>query len=156
MNAIDPERAPGAFAAIAVCRYWAGLLLGEQPRPELFERWRELEARAGPEAPKSTLPLIHFHSIDDFEAARERHAVEDEWYRVRGEEDWRVERQAHRSFVEFRAGRWDEAERLVEESCAAIAHIGQPGPWTMAFRFRAIVDAGTGQDGARRATRSCR
>jgi DNA-binding CsgD family transcriptional regulator len=145
MRAIDPERALAAFALIVICRYWVGLLLGEPPRPELLERWRELEARAGPEAPKSTLPLIIFHCIDDFEAARARHEVEDEWYRVRGEEDWRVERQAHRSFVEFRAGCWDEAERLVEESCAAIARIAQPGPWTMAFRFRSIVDAGRGR-----------
>ena len=64
---------------------------------ELLERWRELEARAGPDAPKSTIPLIHFHSVDEFEAARARHAVEDEWYRLRGQDDWRAERQAHRS-----------------------------------------------------------
>jgi DNA-binding CsgD family transcriptional regulator len=89
--------------------------------------------------------LIHFHSIDDFESARARHAVEDEWYRVRGEDDWRAERQAHRAYVEFRAGEWDVAEPLVEESCATIAQLEQPGPWAMAFRFRAIVDAGRGR-----------
>jgi DNA-binding CsgD family transcriptional regulator len=83
--------------------------------------------------------------MDDFEAVRARHAVEDEWYRVRGEDDWRAERQAHRAYAEFRAGQWDLAEQLVEESCAAIAQVEQPGPWTMAFRFRAIVDAGRGR-----------
>ena len=83
------------------------------------------------------IPLIYFHSIDDFDEARARHAVEDEWYRVHGEEDWRAERQAHVAFAEFRAGRWDEAERLVEEACAVIARVEQPGPWTMAFRIRA-------------------
>jgi class 3 adenylate cyclase/TolA-binding protein len=152
MKTLDPERAPGAFASVVISRMWAGLLLGQGERPDLLQQWRELEERAGPEAPKSLLPLIHFHSIDDFEAARARHAVEDEWYRVRGEDDWRAERQAHRSFVEFRAGQWDEAERLVEESCSVIAHVERPGPWTMAFRFRSIVDAGRGRTERARAT----
>jgi class 3 adenylate cyclase len=152
VDALDPERSPGALASVLVSRYWVGLLLGEAPRPELLERWRELEARAGPEAPKSALPLIHFHSVDDFEAARARHAVEDEWYRVRGEDDWRAERQAHRAFAEFRAGEWDEAERLVEEACSVIAKVERPGPWTMAFRFRSIVDAGRGRVERARAT----
>jgi DNA-binding CsgD family transcriptional regulator len=144
LAALDPERAPGAVASISADRFWAGLLRAERPRPELLERWRELEARAGPDAPKSTIPLIHFHSVDDFEAARARHAVEDEWYRLRGQDDWRAERQAHRSFAEFRAGNWDEAERLVEASCDAIGQPG-PGPWAMAFRFRSLVDAGRGR-----------
>jgi class 3 adenylate cyclase/ATP/maltotriose-dependent transcriptional regulator MalT len=145
MEALDSGQAPGALATVVISRYWAGLLLGQSPRREELERWRELEEKAGPGAPKSVLPLIHFHSVDDFDAARARHDVEDEWYRVRGEDDWRAERQAHRSFVEFRAGEWDEAERLVEASCATIARLERPGPWTMAFRFRAIVDAGRGR-----------
>ncbi len=152
MDVLDPGREPGAFASIAISRFWAGLLLGQGARPELLELWRELEPKAGPEAPKSVIPLIHFHSIDDFEAARARHAVEDEWYRVRGEDDWRAERQAHRSFVEFRAGRWEDAERLVEDSCAVIAEVERPGPWTMAFRFRGFVDAGRGRMERARAT----
>ena len=64
---------------------------------------------------------------------------------MHGEEDWRAERQAHFAFAEFRAGRWDEAERLVEEACAVIARVERPGPWTMAFRMRAVVDAGRGR-----------
>jgi class 3 adenylate cyclase len=152
VEALDPERSPGALASVLVSQFWAGLLLGEPPRPELLEQWRELEERAGPEAPKSTVPLIYFHSVDDFTAARARHAVEDEWYRVRGEDDWRAERQAHRAFAEFRAGEWSEAERLVEEACAAIAKSERPGPWTMAFRFRSIVDVGRGRVKRARAT----
>jgi class 3 adenylate cyclase len=145
MKTLDPEQAPGAFASVVISRYWAGLFHGEPSQPEPIERWRELEERAGPEAPKSVLPLIYFHCIDDFQAARARHAVEDEWYRVRGEDDWRAERQAHRSFVEFRAGEWDDAERLAEESCSMIAQLERPGPWTMAFRFRSIIDASRGR-----------
>jgi class 3 adenylate cyclase len=145
MDVLDPGRTPGALASVVISRMWTELMLGKPYRPELLQQWRELEERAGPEAPKSVLPLIHFHSIDDFEAARARHAVEDEWYRDRGEDDWRAERQAHRAYVEFRAGEWDFAEELVEDSCAMIAQVEQPGPWTMAFRFRAIVDAGRGR-----------
>ena len=37
------------------------------------------------------------------------------------------ERLAHPGFVEFRAGRWGLAERLVEEACTAIAQLERPG-----------------------------
>ena len=74
-----------------------------------------------------------------------RHAVEAEWYRVRGEEGWRAERLAHLGFVEFRAGRWELAEQLVEDSCTTIAQLERPGPWTMPFRLRSFVDAGRGR-----------
>ena len=143
--ALDPARAPGALASLAIDRYWAGLMLGEAPRAELLEQWRELEARAGENERRNVIPLIYFHSIDDFEAARARFALEDEWYRIHGEEDWRAERQAHFSYAEFRAGNWDEAERLVEEACAVIGRSDQPGPWTMAFRLRTFVDVGRGR-----------
>ena len=142
---LDPERSPAALASISIDEYWSRLLLGQPPRPELLERWHELEARSDPDTPKSTLPLIHAHSIDDFDGARARYAVEEEWYRVRGQDGWRAERQAHVSFAELRAGRWDEAERLVEESCAVIAQAERPGPLTMAFRFRGLVDACRGR-----------
>ena len=94
---------------------------------------------------KSVIPLIYFHSIDDFEAVRARHAVEAEWYRARGEDGWEAERLAHLGFAEFRAGRWDLAEQLVEDSCTAIAQLERPGPWTMPFRLRSFVDAARGR-----------
>jgi DNA-binding NarL/FixJ family response regulator len=145
LAALDSERVPAAVASVAFDLYWAGLLLGHGARPELLERWRELEDQAGPEASRSVIPLIYFHSIDDFDAARNRHAVEAEWYRVRGEEGWAAERLAHLGFVEFRAGRWDLAEQLVEDSCTTIAQLERPGPWTMPFRLRSFVDAGRGR-----------
>jgi hypothetical protein len=119
---------PAAAASVAFDLYWAEILLGRGARRDLFERWQELEDRAGPEAPKSVIPLIYFHSIDDFDAARHRYAVEAEWYRVRGEEGWAAERLAHLGFVEFRAGRWELAERLVED-----AHRNRSGraPWAV-------------------------
>ncbi|HEX5798987.1 MAG TPA: AAA family ATPase [Gaiellaceae bacterium] len=150
--ALDPEQAPGALASVVFDGFWARLLLGEGERRELFERWRELEEKAGPEAPKSVIPLIHFNTIDDFDAARARYAVEEQWYRVRGEEGWRAERMAHVGFTEFSAGRWDLAERLIEESCATIAQLDRPGPWTMPYRLRSFVDAGRGRTEGARAT----
>src|SRR4029453_12234137 len=86
------------------------------------------------------------------EAARNRHAVEAEWYRVRGEEGWAAERLAHLGFVEFRAGRGELAERLVEEACIASAQLERPGPWTTLFRLRSFVDAGRGRTGRARTT----
>src|SRR4029450_740421 len=95
---------------------------------------------------------IYFHSIDDFDAARNRHAVEAEWYRVRGEEGWGAERLAPLGFAEFRAGRWELAERLVEDACIAIAQVERPGPWTSLFRLRSFVDAGRGRTRRARTT----
>jgi DNA-binding CsgD family transcriptional regulator len=152
LAALSSERAPTAVAAVAFDLYWAELLVGHGARPELLVYWAELEDQAGPEASKSVIPLIYFHSIDDFDAARNRYAVEAEWYRVRGEEGWVAERLAHLGFVEFRAGRWDLAERLVEDSCTAIAQLERPGPWTIPFRFRSFVDAGRGRIKRARAT----
>jgi DNA-binding NarL/FixJ family response regulator len=152
LAALSSERVPAAVASVAFDLYWTELLLGHGARRDLFERWEELEDQAGPDAPKSVIPLIYFHSIDDFEAARNRHAVEAEWYRVRGEEGWVAERLAHLGFVEFRAGRWELAERLVEEACTTIAQLERPGPWTTLFRLRSFVDAGRGRIERARAT----
>jgi DNA-binding NarL/FixJ family response regulator len=152
LAALSAQHVPAAVASVAFDLYWAELLLGHGARRDLFERWEELEDRAGPDAPKSVIPLIYFHSIDDFDAARNRHAVEAEWYRVRGEEGWVAERLAHLGFVEFRAGRWELAERLVEDACIAIAQVERPGPWTSLFRLRSFVDAGRGRTRRARTT----
>ena len=37
VEALDPERAPGALASVLFSRFWIGLLLGEGHRPELLE-----------------------------------------------------------------------------------------------------------------------
>ena len=71
---------------------------------------------------------------------------------MRGEEGWAAERLAHLGFAEFRAGRWDLAERLVEDSCTTIAQLERPGPWTMPFRHRSFVDAGRGRTERARTT----
>ncbi len=151
LQALDAEQEPGARAYVLFDRFWAGLMLGRGAQQDLFDSWRELESKAGPEAPKSPIPLIYFHSVDDFEGARARHAIEDKWHRERGEDGSCAERLAHLGFVELRAGRWDLAERHVEEACTAIAQLEQ-GPLTMAFRLRSLVDSCTGKTERARAT----
>jgi DNA-binding CsgD family transcriptional regulator len=146
MDLLRPERDAAALAQIAFDRFWAEIALGQGPHWDLFERWRRLEAKAGPDAPKTPLPLIYYWSVDDFDRARERYAVEEEWYRERGEDLWRAERLAHVSMAELRAGRWDIAQSGIEEACDALAQLfDKPGPWGAAFRIRALVDAHAGR-----------
>jgi len=153
MQVLNPEREPGALAFVLWDRLWAGMMVGEGMRWDLFERWRELEAKAGPEAPKSPTPLIYFWSVDDVEGARARHALEDKWYRERGEDLWRAERLAHLGYAELRAGRWDVAERFIEEACETLApQLARPGPWASALRFRSFLDAHVGRTDRARAT----
>ena len=117
------------------------------------ESWRRVRARRHRRArSRSSTSTRSTTSTPHVRVTRSR----DEWYREHGEEDWCAERQAHLGVTEFRAGRWDLAEQLVEEACSAIAQLEHPGPWTMAFRLRAIVDADRGRTerGSRR--RSCR
>jgi DNA-binding CsgD family transcriptional regulator len=153
MQRLSPARHPAALAQVAFDCFWAELGLGHGPRWELFGQWRALEVKAGPEAPKTPLPLIFFGAIDDFDEARARYVVEEQWYRERGEDLWRAERLAHLSVAQLRAGRWDVAERSVEEACDVLAeHLGKPGPWGAAFRIRSLIDAHRGQTARARAT----
>jgi DNA-binding CsgD family transcriptional regulator len=153
MRLLSPERHPGPLAQIVFDRFWAEVGLGHGARWDLFEQWRELEAKAGPDAPKTPLPLICFWSMDDFEAARRRYAIEEKWYRERGHDLWRAERLAHLAMAELRAGEWKVAARSIEEACDTLApHIDQPGPWGAAFRIRSVVDAHLGRTGRARAT----
>jgi DNA-binding CsgD family transcriptional regulator len=152
MRRANEGRAPGLVAYVLFARFFAEALLGRRPPSELFERALELEARATPSEPKSSLALIWFHCTDDFEAARRRHAIEDEWYRQRGDDGWRAERRAHLGVAELRAGNWELAERHVEQSCATIEQLEMSGAWAMPFRMRSLVDAHMGRTERARAT----
>lgn len=142
---IDPERDPAPAASVYLDLVWAETLRGHGEQPELLERWRECEERAGPDAPKSLFALIYFWCVDDFEAARVRYAMEERWYRERGEDVWRAERLAHLSRGELAAGNWDAAEKGVEEACDTIAQLEGAGPWAALVRIRGIVDAHRGR-----------
>jgi DNA-binding CsgD family transcriptional regulator len=152
MRLLDPVDEPGPLASIVFDRFWAAVMSGRPPDWSLFERWQELEATAGPDAPKSPVPLIYYWNVDDVEGARARHAVEERWYRERGEDLWRAERLGHLATAEMRAGCWDVAERYFEETCDALAHIQKVGPWATPFRLRSLLDAHAGRTERARAT----
>jgi DNA-binding CsgD family transcriptional regulator len=152
MQRASEERAPGLVAYVLFASFFAEALLGRRPRRLLFDRALELEAYAAPSEQKSSLPLIWFHCMDNFDAARSRYAIEDEWYRERGNEGWRAERLAHLGVAELRAGRWEQAQQHVEESCATLEQLGISGAWAMPFRMRALVDAHMGRTARARST----
>ena len=150
--AINPEQDPAALASVYFDWAWAEMVRGNGAQPDLLENWEMLEERAGPDAPKSLFGVFYFNSIDDFDAARARFAVEDRWYSDRGEDVWRAERRIHYGSAELRAGRFELAEQLVEEGCDALTQLDTPGPWTATFRLRAIVDAHRGRTDRARET----
>jgi DNA-binding CsgD family transcriptional regulator len=154
MGLLSEEREPAILAHVLIDRFFGAALLGRGAQRELLERGLELEAStlaAGTEAPHP-IPLIWFWCMDDVDAARARHAIEDRWYQERGEEVWRANRRAHLAPTELRAGRWELAEQYVEESCAALQQLEVHGPMALVFEKRALVDAHRGRIERARAT----
>jgi DNA-binding CsgD family transcriptional regulator len=152
------EREPALVAWALINRFIKAPEAGCRERRELLERGLELEARAGmsrragPGALPHPLPLLWFQCTDDFDAARSRHAVEDQWYRDVGEERSRAERLAWLALVELRAGRWALAEQHIETSCNTIEEFEVRGPSALPFAWRAFVDAYCGRVDRARAT----
>jgi DNA-binding NarL/FixJ family response regulator len=145
MRLLDPVDEPAPLASVVFGRFWAAVMAGRSPDRRLLERWQELEAAAGPEAPKNPAPLIYYWNVDDVEGARARYAVEERWYRERGEDLWRAERLGHLATAEMQAGRWDVAERYFDEACDQLAHVQKAGPWATPFRLRSFLDAHAGR-----------
>lgn len=156
MERITEEQNPALLAQVLFNHVYAEAVLGRQPHVELFDRALELEARAGPNARPSSIPLIWYHCTDDLEAARARHDAENRWYRERGDEVAVAERLSHRGLVEMRAGRWDVAERYAEQSFKAMEqftpHGRSTGPWYAPRQIRALIDAHRGRTKRARAT----
>jgi DNA-binding NarL/FixJ family response regulator len=149
---LSDERAPRLLAWVLINRFLAEALLGRGPRRALLERGLELEAKAGPAAQKHPVPVIWFDCTDEFDAARARHAIEDAWYRDRGDERTRAERLGYLVLAELRAGRWDLAERYANQSCTAIEQLDASGPYALAFGWRSLVDAHRGRTERARST----
>jgi DNA-binding NarL/FixJ family response regulator len=144
---LDEERDLGPLAHVLIDQFFASALLGRPAPRGLLDRGLALEARAlstlstGPQP----MPLIWFHCTDDFEAARSRHAMEDQWYRERGEEISVADRLSHLAVAELHAGDWNAAERHLEESCSTLELLDVHGPRAMAFEKLALVDAHRGR-----------
>jgi DNA-binding NarL/FixJ family response regulator len=149
---LDESVDPGLLAYTLLACVFFGAQTGHGMDEGLLERALELERRAGRDSERSSIVLIWLQCTDAHDAARERHRLEDEWYRDRGDEIWRAEKRAHRALVEFRAGNWTLARELAEQSCAELEPVGSQGPLGMPFWTRARFDAHTGRIAEARAT----
>jgi DNA-binding NarL/FixJ family response regulator len=139
---LSEEREPEFLASVLLNRFWAEAMLGRTPRRALLQRGLEVEAKA---SPKHHVPLLWFLCTDEFDAARARQAVEDEWRRDRGHERLRADRLAYLAVAELRAGRWVVAEECAARSTAMIEQ-RETGAlaWT-ALGWRSFVDAHHGR-----------
>lgn len=142
---LDEEADPGLLAYSLLALLFFGAQTGRGADERLLERALELERRAGRDSERSSLVLIWLQCTDALEAARERHRLEDEWYRERGEELWVAEKRAHLALVEFRAGNCELARELIEQSCAELEPVGIGGPLAMPFWTRAHFDVCAGR-----------
>ena len=149
---LDEDADPGLLAYTLLALLFFGAQTGRGADEGLLARALELERRAGTSAERSSLVLIWHQCMDEFEAARERHRFEDEWYRERGEEIWVAEKRGHLALVELRAGNPELARRLVDQSCAELEPVGMQGPLAMPLWTRAQIDASEGRIDEARAT----
>jgi DNA-binding CsgD family transcriptional regulator len=141
---LDEERDSGLLARVLLARFWADAMLNRGPERRLLERALAMEERAGPAAERSTIPLIYYQSVDEQDATRDRYAGDAAWYRDRGEDGWVAERSAHLGWLELRAGNWDLADELIEDSCTVVAS-GRRAAWLVPFVVRSVIDAHRGR-----------
>ena len=150
---LEEQEDPALLAKALLNEAFFSAQLGRGARHDLVEQAFILEERAEPDVERNRVGLIWLTCMDETDAARARHRLEDQWYRDRGEEGWRAERLAHLALANFYAGACDVAERAIEESCAAIEQMGQPaGPWGMTFYIRSLIDLHQGRAARARTT----
>jgi DNA-binding CsgD family transcriptional regulator len=143
---LDEQEDAGLLAGVLLSEMFYRAQLGLETPPGLLERALRLEERADPNEQRSRVPLMWFSWMDELDAARARHALEDRWYRDRGEDAWRAERLGHLAYAELNAGNWEAAEQMVEESLTTLEQMGlRVGPWVAIWRVRAWVDLHRGR-----------
>ncbi|MGH7482778.1 MAG: AAA family ATPase, partial [Longimicrobiales bacterium] len=150
---LDEDEDPSLLARALLNKAFFSAQLGRGALHDLVTRAFLLEKSAGPNVERNRVGLIWLTCMDETDAARARHRLEDQSYRDRGEEGWRAERLAHLALANFYAGAWEHAESAIEESCTALEQMGQPvGPWGMAFYIRSLIDLNQGRTERARAT----
>jgi DNA-binding CsgD family transcriptional regulator len=143
---LDEDEDPALLARVLISMMFYRAQLGRKTPRSVLERALRLEDRGSPNEHRSRLPLMWFGWIDELGAARARHALEDSWYRDRGEDGWRAERLGHLASAELNAGNWETAEQMIEESCTTLEQMGlRIGPWGIIWRIRALVDLHRGR-----------
>lgn len=143
---VTEEEETALLAQVLVDRQLASAMTGVTVPLGLVERALALELTR-PEADEAPqpMPLLWFQCTDDLDAARSRFALEERWYRERGEEVWLADRLSHLAVAELRAGNVETAEAHAEAACAAVEALTLGGPRAMVFEKRALVDAHCGR-----------
>ncbi len=149
---LEEEPSGQALAGALVDRFMATVVVGEGADTGLLTRALELESLAASEKPPHPIPMVWFHFTDAFDAARERYAAEEDWARQHGWEGTRLDRLGHLGMAELYAGRWDLAERYIDESCATLTPAAAHGTASMRFAWRSHVDARRGRRERARST----
>jgi DNA-binding CsgD family transcriptional regulator len=140
------DREPAVLSSLLIDLCLLDLLLGRAPRTDLMERGLALEAEAGSGAYPHPVPLIWFQCTDDVDATRARYERELTWARDHGAEPYAAERLSYLALVEFHAGHWDLAERMIEQSCTTIEErLEVSGRFAFPFAWRAFMDAHHGR-----------
>jgi DNA-binding CsgD family transcriptional regulator len=151
LELIDEQEQPALLADVLIHKFFAEVCLDSAPRLDVLERGLALEATtASPR--RSVLPLVWFRFVDDFEAARARFQLEEQWHREHGEEGLRANRLSHIAETELRAGNWELAESYAEEAASLVEQVAASGPWSVPLRTRAAIDAHRGRLGRARET----
>lgn len=147
MALLREERDPMLLGHVILDQFFVRSYLGRAPARDLLERGLELEAKAQPTGTEAPHPfaLVWLQCMDELDVARTRYAMEDDWYRQRGDEVMRADRRSNIALVELRAGRWALAEEHIEECCAALEKLEVQGPMALAFEKRALIDAHRGR-----------
>ncbi len=150
---LDERQAPAAVAAVLVDQLFGSAMRGKRVAHGLLGHALELESRSlATSGAPHPMVLLWLHCTDDLAAARDRCAMEERWYRDRGEEVWVADRLSHLAVAELHAGDLQAAEIHAEAACAGIEHLATGGPRAMVFEKRSLVDAHRGRVDRARST----
>jgi len=120
----------------------ASAALGLGAPAGLVEQAIALEATAG----RRTIDLLIWsHWMDDVEGTRSRYERQVELATQDGDDLGVAELAEFMAMVQFRAGRWQAAEQLLEDACVKLGDVEQRGPLTASFADRSVIDAHRGR-----------
>ena len=142
---LEPSHSPALLGSVLIQKFVSEAMLGHGAQRSLLEQGLALEAKAGPAAAPSIVPLTWYRGTDQFDAARARFRLDEQWCRERGQEGWRAQRLAYLAEVELRAGNWSLAESYIEDACVVLEQVATRGPWSSPLRIRGYVDAHRGR-----------
>jgi DNA-binding CsgD family transcriptional regulator len=143
---VEPSVDPARAGELLINREMASALGGLGIRWDQLANGIELEAYGRlTGGGMSSPPLVMYVMSDQTNEARQRFAVESNWYTEHGEEGWRAERQGQLALLELRAGNTTVASDLSAEACESLDRIGAAEGWPLVFAWRSLIDAHLGR-----------